>query len=150
MSSCCQKVKFQCPKVVTCCPTFSPFSNGCRASLRTIKEITSSIIPLLPIIFQITITNTSKCPALNVILVDPLPPGILVPGSIVISPSGTLNNDVVVVNIGTIAAGATVVVTITATLSDLVLGPVTNTAFVAGSNVCSVLTPSATFSILPI
>lgn len=133
-----------------CCPNSncnSTYLNGCTATLIGSKAITSLIVPGTPITFTITITNTSTCPALNVILVDVLPSNIIVPGSFIISPNGTVDGNVIIINLGTINAGATVVTTITGTLSALVLGSVTNTVFVAGSNVCRISTLTTTFSI---
>lgn len=139
---------------MSCCAnrTFTTFTNGCRASLTGTKTVTTPLIPTFPATFTITLMNPSACSALNVVIVDPLPAGLFDPAvPLVISPAGTVDGNTVVVNLGTIAPGATIVTTITGTvaLSALLfpLTGVTNTAFVAGSNVCSILTLSTSITI---
>lgn len=137
-----------CTKTSGCC---NIFSNGCKAKLTGTKTILGlPALPGSPITYLITINNISTCNALNVVLIDVLPENVFVPGSLIISPQGTVDGNVVTVNIGTIPAKSPFAVTITGTLNVLLppLFPAfTNTAFVAGSNVCNTLTLQTSFTI---
>lgn len=89
--------------------------------------------------FTITINNTSNCPAFNVLLTDVLPANLFVPGTIVVSPSGTIVGNTVTVNLGTLSCNSSVVVTISGTVATSFVGPVTNTATVTASNLSAPL-----------
>lgn len=153
-----------CKKDVCCNPNPCCQQDPCCPCVATLTG-TKTVTPNPPVtgqsaMFTITVTNPSTCPANNVVLTDILTPTLFVPGTIVVSPAGTVVGNTVTVNLGTLNPGASVTVTI----SGIVLlgGAVTNTATVTASNISApvqipiggggsgVLTVTKTFSPNPI
>ena len=103
---------------------------------------TKTVSPATPVpgaaaIFTITVNNPSACSVSGVVLTDILQTNLFVPGTIVVSPAGTIVGNTVTVNLGTINPGGSVIVTISGTVSPSFTGAVTNTATITACGLSS-------------
>ena len=112
------------------------FTNAAEADLAITK--TGSPNPVdagKPLVYTLTVVNNGPSTGTGVAVTDTLPAGVAYASSTASQGSASDSGNVVTVNMGTLADGATATVTITVDVASTTVGSITNTATVSSTSV---------------
>ncbi len=142
------------PCTIGQCTSASPPNTVAPPILSATKTIdgqaSESVLVGQTVVYGITISNTGTTPAINAIITDVVPNGIVVvPGSVTLNgtslPTATLAGQTLTIPIGTVAAGASSVVTFSAKIGST-SGSASNTASVLAAGVTKAAVSNAALS----
>jgi uncharacterized repeat protein (TIGR01451 family)/fimbrial isopeptide formation D2 family protein len=129
------------PCSTTTCSSSSPANTVAPPILTAVKAINGqpngTVLPGETVAYSVTVSNTGATPAFGVTVSDTLATGLtIVPGSVTVNGAtagnATIAGQLLIVPIGSIASGATSVVSFNVTFGA-VSGPISNTALVAAT-----------------